>query len=117
MLFNRFLRIIKASLLSKETQNPPSGNAYNTHSQSGQSKQYQQYTEPTATQTQEGTYYKALEVLPGASFEEIKASYKKLVKKYHPDLFNNHSEKRRYAETVTRQLNEAYAYFEQRFGR
>ena len=33
------------------------------------------------------TYYDILEVSKNASNNEIKKSYKKLVKKYHPDVF------------------------------
>ena len=32
-------------------------------------------------------YYKTLNLSAGATFEEIRASYKKLVLKYHPDVY------------------------------
>ena len=63
----------------------------------------------------ERKYYKALEVEYGSDFTTIKKAYKKLLKKYHPDLFQNKPEKLKSAQEVTRQINEAYTYFEKRF--
>ena len=115
MLFNRFLRILKANMLTRESQQAQLGETEYTksHTHNSNQQQKQQHSASSTAQKQEKAFYQALEVTPGASFEEIKAAYKKLVKKYHPDLFHNNSEKRRYAEIVTQRINEAYAYFEQ----
>lgn len=48
--------------------------------------------------------YRVLGVPQGASDDEIKAAYKKLAKKYHPDLNNGSSE----AEKKMAEVNEAY---------
>ena len=63
----------------------------------------------------EKKYYKVLELEYGSDFESIKKSYKKLLKKYHPDLFQNKPEKLKSAQEVTRRINEAYTYFERKF--
>ena len=47
-------------------------------------------------------YYKRLEVAPDATREQIKASYHRLVRLYHPDL-NKQAQ-----DTLIKQLNEAY---------
>lgn len=47
-------------------------------------------------------YYKILEVEKGASKEELKKAYKKLAKKYHPDI-----SKEANAETKFKEINEA----------
>ena len=60
-------------------------------------------------------YYKILELEYGSDFNSIKKAYKKLLKKYHPDLFQNKPEKLKSAQEVTRQINEAYTYFERKF--
>jgi curved DNA-binding protein len=49
-------------------------------------------------------YYAILEVEKGATAAEIKKSYKKLARKYHPDLNQNNTE----AENKFKELNEAY---------
>jgi len=49
-------------------------------------------------------YYSILEVEKTASKEDIKKSYKKLARKYHPDLNKNNPE----AEDKFKELNEAY---------
>jgi DnaJ-class molecular chaperone len=49
-------------------------------------------------------YYKTLGVERGASESEIKSAYRKLARKYHPDVNPNNKE----AETRFKQINEAY---------
>ncbi|MDX1903311.1 MAG: DnaJ domain-containing protein [Thermonemataceae bacterium] len=67
--------------------------------------------------TDEMKYYKWLELPNGASFEEIKKSYKSLMKKYHPDNFHDNETKRKTAETLSQKLNEAYRFFEKKYGK
>jgi curved DNA-binding protein CbpA len=50
-------------------------------------------------------YYALLSVPKGASADDIKRSYKTLIKKWHPDISFNNSIM---SELMTRQLNEAY---------
>lgn len=50
-------------------------------------------------------YYDVLRVDKKASQQEIRDSYKKLIKRYHPDLYPGNKTK---AESITRDLNEAY---------
>lgn len=63
----------------------------------------------------EEKYYAILELDYGASFAQIKSAYKKLLKKYHPDLFQNKPEKQKIAKKITTQINEAYTYFERKY--
>ena len=49
--------------------------------------------------------YKVLGVSPGASDDEVKAAYKRLAKKYHPDLNHGSAE----AEARMKEINSAYA--------
>ncbi|MCS6967033.1 MAG: J domain-containing protein [Cytophagales bacterium] len=64
---------------------------------------------------EELSHYQALEVPPGASFEQIKASYKNLIKKYHPDKFAHQPDQQKIALEITQRINVAYQYFEKKF--
>ena len=63
----------------------------------------------------EQEYYGNLELPVGSSFEQIKKQYRLLLKKYHPDKFNNDENKRKLAEKVVLKLNNAYNYFENKY--
>ncbi len=49
-------------------------------------------------------YYKTLEVARSASEQDIKTSYRRLARKYHPDMNQNNSQ----AEDYFKEINEAY---------
>ena len=55
--------------------------------------------------------YEVRGVSPNASEEEIKAAYRELVKKYHPDKYQNNP-LADLAEEKLREVNEAYEYLE-----
>ena len=50
--------------------------------------------------------YEVLGIAPGASDDEIKAAYRKLAKKYHPDLNGGSAD----AERKMKEVNDAYTY-------
>lgn len=56
--------------------------------------------------------YATLEVKPGATFDEVKSSYRRLMRKYHPDLHINDPKKHKAATALTMQLTEAYRQLE-----
>jgi DnaJ-domain-containing protein 1 len=65
----------------------------------------------------EKEYYAILELPYGSSFEQIKLAYKRLIKEYHPDKFQNDKQKHDVALEVAKRLNMAYNYFEKKFGK
>lgn len=65
----------------------------------------------------DGKYYDALEIQPGASFDQIKAAYKKVMKKYHPDKYHSDPEKYKYAQQISQKINEAYSHFKKKHGK
>jgi hypothetical protein len=87
-----------------------------THQQQQQQNQQQrQSTPPPSAAEKEKSYYDALELPLGADFEQIKSAYKKQMKRYHPDRFHNEPAKQKIAEQVSKKINEAYSYFEQKY--
>ncbi len=69
------------------------------------------------TNSIEDDYHANLELAKGASMQEIRSAYKRLIKKYHPDLHAGDEEKREHALLITQKLNEAIDYFEQKYGK
>lgn len=84
--------------------------------ESSQRKPYQwtreTYEEPRATVNSQdaklASYYRMLELPYGAPLYNVKASYKRLMKKYHPDKFQS-EEQRQTATELVKKLNEAYS--------
>lgn len=61
--------------------------------------------------------YEILGLKPGASFDEIKAAYRRLSMKYHPDKVGHLGEEfRKVAEEKMKELNVAYEYLKRRMG-
>ena len=108
-LFKRIENIIKSNMNHKEEDINIDMNSYDDIYYSDSK------TIPNKENQLEKKYYKILELEYGSDFDSIKKSYKKLLKKYHPDLFQNKPEKLKSAQEVTRQINEAYTYFERKF--
>jgi hypothetical protein len=52
--------------------------------------------------------YSALELQPGSSWSEIRDAYQALIKKWHPDHFQQDSKKQRIAEERTMEITRAY---------
>jgi DnaJ-domain-containing protein 1 len=57
--------------------------------------------------------YAQLEVPYGSSFEEVKKSFRRLMRKYHPDLHVGNPQKHKTATQLTMSLTQAYNELEQ----
>ena len=77
-------------------------------------KHFYQSVQPEPNRQPDSDYYAMLELPYGATFKQIKAQYRKLLSKYHPDKFAHDPIKQKDAEVITRHLNAAYEYFEKR---
>ncbi|MDA0690660.1 MAG: DnaJ domain-containing protein [Nitrospinae bacterium] len=53
-------------------------------------------------------YYANLEIQPGSNRTAVKSAWKRLLKKYHPDLHDADPEKRKVAGELTLRLTESY---------
>jgi DnaJ-domain-containing protein 1 len=57
--------------------------------------------------------YAQLEVPYGSNFDEVKKSFRRLMRKYHPDLHTGNPEKQKVATQLTMSLTQAYNELEQ----
>lgn len=121
-LFKRAINIIKSNINANKVNSVSFDDIdLSSFSTSGQNE-YEEFSQ-TASEDDylspdeklEKEYYGNLELTVGASFDEIKKQYRVLLKKYHPDKFNNDEKKRRIAEQVVSKLNTAYNYFENKY--
>lgn len=53
-------------------------------------------------------YYKVLDLPYGADFDQVKASYRKLMRRYHPDLHTQSPQKAKAATELSMQVTQAY---------
>ena len=107
-LFGRIKNIIKSNINHKEEDVQIDINSYEDL----------YYSDSKVELNEDSTdkkYYKILELEYGSDFNSIRKAYKRLLKKYHPDLYQNKPEKQKIAQKVTREINEAYTYFERKF--
>jgi DnaJ-domain-containing protein 1 len=61
--------------------------------------------------------YAALEIQAGSDFETVRRSYRRLMRKYHPDLHADTPENQRAATDLTQRLTEAYKTLERHLRR
>jgi DnaJ-domain-containing protein 1 len=61
--------------------------------------------------------YAALEIQPGSDFETVRHSYRRLLRKYHPDLHADTPDNQRAATDLTQRLTEAYKTLERHLRR
>ena len=61
--------------------------------------------------------YASLEVPAGSDFETVRKSYRRLMRKYHPDLHGGSPEKSRAATDLTQRLTQAYKTLEKHLRR
>ena len=57
-------------------------------------------------------HYKVLNLPYGAGFDEVKSAYRKLMRKYHPDLHNQSPKKQKAATELSMQVTQAYKALE-----
>ena len=70
-----------------------------------------------AEEVSETNHYEILGLAPGASFSEIKASYRKLSMQFHPDKVGHLGEEfRKVAEEKMKEINRAYEFLKRKYG-
>jgi preprotein translocase subunit Sec63 len=103
-LFSRLIRIVESFLTKSES--------YYDYARTYR-EQYKNYTsdrtgKQSSVDPKMAEYYANLEIPYGSDLLTVKTAWKKLMRKYHPDLHARDPEKRQTAEILTQRLNKAY---------
>lgn len=110
-LFRRIVNIVRSEIENRQSDIPPN-QGEKSYSRGDTYRETETFT--STEDSVEKNYRANLEVGPYADLKEIRASYKALVKRYHPDLYNKDNEKSKLASEILAKLNEAMAYFEKK---
>jgi len=103
-LFSRLIRIVESWLTSPES-NFDYSRTYHKHTDE-YSDSYSQ--ERYSIDPKIAEYYANLEIPVGSDLDEVKTAWKKMMRRYHPDLHASDPGKRQTAEILTQRLNTAY---------
>lgn len=103
-IYDEYVRKVKEA----EQQTPPPNNFQYTHTHK---------TPPPQWTVEELEAFKALEIQPGAPFEQIKVTYKALMKKYHPDKYHNEPSKYKSALELSQKINKAFDALEKKYAK
>jgi DnaJ-domain-containing protein 1 len=112
-MLNRLFNVLRANLNAGrpgKVSAEPEYEQQERNQEQDRTQRQEQVNDPIKLKELE--YLSNLELKEGATFDQIKASYKNLIRKYHPDKFHGNEQQRKVAEQVTSRLNEAFAYFE-----
>jgi DnaJ-domain-containing protein 1 len=114
-LMHRIGRILKNNM-SDLKERLSHGNTVRAGSTTFQDRGHDYSEQPSdPADLQEAEYLANLELSGADSFQEIKDAYKRMIRKYHPDLHAQDAEKREFAKLITQRLNEALDYFERKY--
>ncbi len=104
-IYDEYVRKMKET----EQQTPPPNNFQHTHTH--------KTPPPPLWTSEELEAFKALEIQPGTPFEQIKVTYKAMMKKYHPDKFHNEPNKYKSALEISQKINKAFDVLEKKYAK
>ena len=107
-LLGRIFRILQASLPASDAT--PTGGQH-TGRRSTVEDGPSPAGPPTVDQRLAG-YYANLEIPYGSGLAEAKVAWRKMMKRYHPDLYSNDTERYKTATNLTQELTRAYKEIE-----
>jgi DnaJ-domain-containing protein 1 len=111
-VFERFIRVIIARINSASddhtfADNDFSGSNYRDYAKhSGQGQT--QDNGPASVDPKIAEYYANLEIPFGSDLKAVKSAWKRLMRKYHPDIHSKDKKKQELAKELTQRLNRAY---------
>ena len=110
-VFSRLGRLLKSQMLN-DLDDKVLKNNTEFDSGAGQFEQAASPEKSGVADPLEADYRANLEVGPDADLNAIRASYRRLLRRYHPDLNASDPEKQKTAEQITQRLNEAWDYLQ-----
>lgn len=117
-LMQRLGRIIRSNVTDFKDRLSHPDRTTGTYEKTYRDTEHDQSVPPGGpADSREAEYFANLELTSAGSLQEIKDAYKRMIKKYHPDLHARNEEKRDYAKLITQRLNEAMDYFERKYGK
>jgi DnaJ-domain-containing protein 1 len=107
-LLERFIKVVMAriSMGSSDYDHKRDDffdTTFNEYDQRNTRHQWEEAVNPKIAQ-----YYANLEIPIGSDLKTVKSAWKRLMRKYHPDIHGNDKEKQKIAIELTQQLNRAY---------
>ena len=109
-VFERFYRILRANLEPDQSPRNGAEESWTRNSvdpPGAQNKAPEQDVDPRLA-----AYYANLEIPYGSDLARVRQAWKRLLKKYHPDLHAGDPQKRQVANQLTAQLTRAYKELE-----
>ncbi|HHL73892.1 MAG TPA: hypothetical protein ENJ29_15385 [Bacteroidetes bacterium] len=110
-LFSRLYSLLRAYAAHGRGESPFGHEGGNRQSYQQYSGDRYQHTPPEVDEELAG-YYANLEVPYGSDLATVRAAWKRLVRKYHPDLHSADPEKVKIATEIVKGLNRAYEALE-----
>jgi len=106
-LFSRLIRIVE-SWVNNIDSGIGSSHSYRRAGQKNDRSNTGRYETKSDRDPKLAEYYANLEIPYGSDIETVQSAWKKLMRRYHPDLHANDPEKRQTAEILAQRLNKAY---------
>ncbi len=110
-MIKRLIDIARANLnhcVDKRVAGKASADSINETAFSVDESESRKPRQPKQGQEPFTQYYANLEISPGSNRDAVKSAWKRMMKKYHPDLHESDPGKRKTADELTRRLTESY---------
>lgn len=104
-LFNRLKRIFSSYIQNSNKDE----STFQTEFGSKKYRRKNESNDANKPQSKIAEYYANLEIPLNSDLKTVKSAWKRLVRKYHPDLHDSDPEKVKLAEELTQRLNLAYS--------
>ena len=86
----------------------PGGTSSSSSTSSSSTSGWGRPPRPGSDEAKVADWYKTLDLRPGADLAEIKSAYRKLMRKYHPDLHGATPQKQKAATELSMRVTQAY---------